>query len=646
MTRSLRFVYGITNGKSRTALSPLKFDDDMETPNIPLSEQDEKALNEQQEQCPVSSESGKETDISEKEYLETPEEESEEENAENKRIIDLSASELVDKLALLLQQEILPKRQQIESFKSAFYKIKSRAEESKEENPSLLDEVEVNEQRLKDFLNVFKEKHQAFVEEQNRQKELNLEKKRKLIARLTELLTSTEEFGKISPVFHEIRTEWKDCGPVSEQFANELQREYNALVEQFYDLKQINDEFREYDFKKNLEQKRELINEAEKLAGDTDFLRAFRALQELHRQWREIGPVARDLREEIWAEFKKYSTIINKNHQEHFERRKEQEEANLEAKTKLCEEVELLLTEPANTIPQWEALTKKLLKMQNEWKQIGYAPKKENEQIYRRFRAGCDHFFELKSEFYTQMRNQAMANLELKRALLKQAEELKDSEDWKETTKKMIELQRQWKQIGAVPRKYSNDIWKQFQTACDHFFERKKESVGDPRAEERNNLKRKKDIIAQVLELLNEDDYEQVKKKLNELNIEWKTIGFVPFKAKEKVYNDYRKAMDSVYDKFKVDRNQRRLEGYSASIEKLESGKGLSAEKARMTRILESMQQELITYRNNLSFFNVSSKKGSSLVEEMERKKQKLEEDIALMEEKIALIDDKMEAQE
>lgn len=567
-------------------------------------------------------------------------------DAEYKRLIDLSAAELVDRLAVLMQEDTLPKRQLIESFKSAFYKIKARAEEHKEEKVKELEDFEVHEQRLKDFLNIYKEKHQTYLEEVNKQKELNLEKKKALLARLQELLKSTEEFGKISPVFHDIRTEWKACGPVSEQFANDLQKEYNILVEQFYDLKQINDEFRDYDFRKNLEQKRELIAEAERLSQDTDSLRAFRALQELHRQWREVGPVERSLREEVWAEFKKFSTIINKNHQVYFENRKQEEEKNLEVKTKLCEEVEDLLNEKVTKISQWEDLTKQLLKIQEDWKQVGYAPKKENDQIYRRFRAACDHFFGLKSQFYTEMKSQAMDNLEKKRALLQQAIELKDSDDWKNTTKKLIDIQEQWKKIGAVPRKYSNEIWKEFQGACDAFFERKKEMMGDAHNVEKNNLKRKKEIISAIEALAEIENYEKVKEKLTEYTFEWKNVGFVPFKFKEKIYKNYKKALDSVYDKFKLDRNQRRLEGYSASIEKLEGSgrRGLMGEKNRMMRILDSMQQELTTYSNNLNFLSVSSKKGSSLLEEMERKKQKLEEDIVLMEEKIALLDEKIDA--
>ncbi len=574
--------------------------------------------------------------------------EMEQDATENKRLTDLSAAELVDKFALLLQEDTLPKRQQVESFKSAFYKIKNRVEADKNAEPAEVEEVEVHEQRLKDFLNIYKEKHQIGLEELNQKLEQNREKKQKLIARLKELLDSTEEFGKISPIFHDIRTEWKECGPVAEQYANDLQRDYNNYVEQFYDLKQINDEFRDYDFRKNLEQKRELIAEAEKLTHSAEPQQAFRALQELHRQWREIGPVAVDLRESIWAEFKQHSTTINKNHQDFFDKRKEREEANLEAKTKLCEEVEQMLAEPLTQAAQWDEHTKKLLKLQNEWKQIGYAPKKENDQIYRRFRVGCDHFFEMKSEFFTRLRANSQESLQKKQELLEQAEAMKDSEDWKETTDKFIELQRRWKEIETVRGRQSREVWTKFQAACDYFFEQKKKNFrekkaqqNDIRSEERDNLKKKKAIIVQVRELSGESEFDTVRTKLAEYDAAWREIGFVPFKMKEKIYQDYRQAVDEIYAHFNESRsNARHRSKPSDRGERRNFG---GDERSQLNSRLANLMQQLQTYVNNLSFLNVSSAKGNSLVQEIERKKEKLEADIIALKEKIAALAEKPE---
>lgn len=565
----------------------------------------------------------------------------------NAKLSDLTPEVLVDQLALLLQQSELPKRQQVEAYKSAFYKIKQQAQqtESESNSESNADDADVNEQRLKDLLNLFKDKNQKRLEEVEKQQTENLNKKQNLLTKLKELLSSSDEFGKISPIFHDIRSEWKEIGSVPESQTGDLQKEYNALVEQFYDLKQINDEFREYDFKKNLEAKRELISEAEKLTQDPDPIHAFRMLQNLHHQWRELGPVARDLRESIWNEFKTFSTTINRRHQELFENRKEQEQQNLENKTLLCEEVEGVLQEKASTANEWDQLTQRILDIQTRWKNIGFAPKKDNETIYQRFRKACDEFFQNKSVFFSTLRNELQQNLEKKRALLKEAEALKDSTDWKKTTDRLINLQKEWKKVGSVPRKYSNEIWKQFQTACDAFFAKKKEEQGDTFALEKENLKKKKDIIDALTKISDTGNLDEIRDKVNELTAEWRKVGHVPFKDKEQVYKNYHAALDHIYSNFKIDRNQRRLEGYSATLDELdaESDRGtLIGEKNRMTRIMERMKQELQTYTNNLSFLNISSKGGNGLLKEMEHKQSKLKQDIALMEEKIGLIDDKL----
>ncbi|ATR95323.1 hypothetical protein CS546_10095 [Porphyromonas gingivalis] len=564
----------------------------------------------------------------------------------NARLADMTELELLDSLAILLQGEELPRRQEAEAYKSAFYKKKqARTGESADSTTSSMAEPDLNEERLKDLLQRFRELNQTRIESMQKERESNLAQKEALLQRLRDLLGSNEEFGKISPVFHEIRKSWKETGPVPEANATDITKEYNSLVEQFYDLKQINDEFRAYDFKKNLEAKEELIHQAEVLTENADVIHSFRVLQELHHQWRELGPVARELREEVWARFKAASTAINKKYQEHFEKQKMREQENLAAKTLLCEEMEAIDTSGLNSLAKWDEQTKAVLEIQAKWKTIGYARRSDNEKIYERFRAACDNYFNKKTAFFKGKREELTDNYKKKLAMVEEAESLQESSDWKETSTRLAELQKKWKTIGAVPHRYSDEIWKRFTTACDAFFKRKKAEQGGMRSEERENLKSKKAIIAELETLDSEEASEGIIDRLNALAGRWNSIGFVPFREKNTINKAYRKLIDGLYDKLNIERSNRRLEGYNASLEQLEGGgKGqLYDERDRMTRILDRMRNELQTYTNNLGFLNISSKSGNSLMREMERKKEKLEEDIRLMIEKIKLIDKKVE---
>ncbi len=561
------------------------------------------------------------------------------------RLADMSELELLDALATLLQSEELPRRKDVDAYKSAFYKKKqARSEESAGEATSTMAEPDLNEERLKDLLRSFQELNQSRIESLQKERETNLALKESLLQQLRDLLDSNEEFGKISLVFHEIRKSWKEAGPVPETNVTDITKEYNNLVERFYDLKQITDEFRAYDFKKNLEAKEELISQAETLTQDADVIHAFRALQDLHHQWRELGPVARELREEIWAKFKAASTTINKRYQDHFETQKQREQENLDAKTRLCEEMEAIDTSGLNSLPKWDEQTKAVLEIQARWKTIGYVRRSDNEKIYERFRAACDEYFNKKTAFFKGKREELAANYRKKLAMVEEAEALQESSEWKETAARLAQLQKDWKTIGAVPHKYSDEIWKRFTTACDAFFKRKKTEQGDARSEERENLKSKKSIIAELEALDAEEVAEGIVDKLNALMAKWNAVGFVPFRDKDAINKTYRKLIDGLYDKLNIERSNRRLEGYNASLEQIEGGgRGqLFDERDRMNRILDRMRNELQTYTNNLGFLNVASKNGNSLMREMERKQEKLQEDIRLMVEKIKLIDNKI----
>ncbi len=565
-----------------------------------------------------------------------------------------TAAELVEALAVLLQGENLPSRAEVDTYKKAFYRrkqyvmesaSKESTENAEKDQEDLAENIEVHEERLKDLLSLFREKYQKIKEEEDALKGRNIELKQDLIGKLTELLKSTDEFGKIVADFKLIREEWDAIGAIPEQQANEIQSNYNRLVEQFYDLKQINDEFREYDFRKNLEAKTALCEEAEALTQLEDVIQATRKLQDLHKQWRDLGPVARDLRESIWARFKAASTIVNKRHQEHFDQLKATESNNLERKEALCLRVEEIKTDDFSSPKQWDEATRIVLQVQGEWKTIGFAPKKDNEKVYLRFRGACDAFFSQKSLFYAQRRKEHDENYAKKKAMVEEAESLKESSYWKATADRLIELQNEWKKVGPIPRRQSDAIWTKFRSACDYFFARKKEANEENGSSWTENLKAKEEIIAQLETLEGKEDDQETRDLFAELTAKFKSIGFVPFKDKDKIQKAYKAVSDRLYSKLRISRNNKRLEGYSSSLDQIdENGKGkLMNERTRMMRILDRMRQELQTYTNNLGFLSAGSKSGNSLLNEMKKKKDRLVEDIQLMEQKINLIDERID---
>ncbi len=474
----------------------------------------------------------------------------------------------------------------------------------------------------------------------------NLEKKLAVIEKIKQLATTPEEAGKSYDAFKELQNEWKEIGPVPAENVSEIWKNYQLYVEQFYDMLKLNIQFREYDFRKNLEAKNLLIEQAEKLANETDVVAAINKLQLLHQEWKEIGPVAKELREEIWNKFKEASTIIRKRHQDFFEARKAKEEENLTKKTALCEKVEAISTEGLKNFAEWDAKTKEIIELQAEWKTIGFAPQKANTQIFERFRAACDKFFSEKSEYFKAVKEELNANLQKKKALVEQAEALKDSTEWKTTSDTLIELQKQWKTIGAVPRKVSEDLWKRFVSACDQFFEAKNVATARQREEQQQNLEKKQGIIEQ-LKALAENAAEATAQKVRDLQAEWNEVGFVPIREKDKIYKQYREVVDKLYKQLNLSHAEQRLNSFKTTLKVTaeKEGNSLARERDRLARAYDIMKSELQTYENNIGFLTASSKKGNSLVLEIQKKVDKLKDELNLLVQKIKAVEQEMKNQ-
>lgn len=590
-----------------------------------------------------------ENTAAEVETTETPEE------ATANAIGKLSKEDILEKLAGLVTAAAEATRNEVESLKQAFYKIhRAEVEESKksflenggEEKDFVAPEDEA-ENKLKELLAVYKEKRAAIVAEEERVKAANYALKLQLIDQLKTLTESQEDFNKLYNDFKDIQQRWKEIKAVPQEHANELWKNYQIYSEKFYDIIKINNQFRDYDFKKNLELKTALCETVEKLQTEPDVVSAFHQLQKLHQQWREIGPVAKDLREDLWSRFKAASTVINKRHQAHFESLKAKEQENLEAKTAICEEIEGIDFDSLKTFKEWEEKNKQVIALQEKWKTIGFAPKKHNVKIFERFRAACDVYFNRKSTFYKSIKEEMEKNLELKKALCEKAEALKDSTDWKSTTEKMIALQKEWKTIGSVTRKHSDAVWKRFISACDYFFEQKNKNVSSQKSVEQINLAAKKALIEKVNKLDKMADADEALAELKNLMAEWPTIGHVPFKEKDKIYKEYHEAVDKQFDRLKVDQTDRKMQSFRSNLNEMaggEHGKGkLYGEREKLMRMYERMKNELQTYENNIGFLSISSKGGGGLVKEMERKIEKLKNEMALIIKKIDAIDENLE---
>ena len=559
-----------------------------------------------------------------------------------------SKQEVLERIKEIARNEDKPDKDEVEHLKSSFYRFHIAEREKRQKDyleaggdPEKYQVLpDDDEETFKAEMQIIKEKRAKAFQEQEAEKQANLQRKLDIIEKIKAMATSPEEANKNYNEFKELQKEFKEIKSVPPEKANEVWRNYQLYVEQFYDLLNLNREAREYDFKKNLEAKTKLCEEAEALDKEPDVVSAFHQLQELHAQYREIGPVAKDLREQIWARFKAASTVINKKHQQHFEELRAKEEENLAKKTELCEKVEALAKEENKGIGDWEKHSKAIIALQQEWKTIGFAPQKMNVKIFERFRAACDDFFSRKSEFFKQLKQQFAANAEKKRELIKKAQEMTDSTDWKATGDKFVALQKEWKTIGAVPKKLGDQLWNEFLTACNHFFDARNAAHAGTRTEEKANLQKKRDIIAQLKELA-EKGVEDAQDKVQELVDAYNAVGHVPFKEKDKIFKEYHDVLDKIYSDLHVSVARRRLDNFKQNLRNV-AKRGEDAvdnERGRLARRYEQLKQEIATYENNLGFLNISSKKGNSLVDEMNRKVQRLKDDAELVRQKIKAID-------
>lgn len=559
-----------------------------------------------------------------------------------------SKQEIVDRLKEIVANEENPEKAEIEYLKTTFYKLHFADRDAQqkayieaggdpEKYQILPDDVE---EAFKAEMTIVKERRQRAFQEQEQQKQDNLKKKQDIIEKIKSMVTTPEEANANFQNFKALQAEWKEIKAVPAENANELWRSYQLYVEQFYDLINLNREAREYDFKKNLEKKTELCEAAEKLAEEKDVISAFRQLQDLHQQYRETGPVEKELREKVWARFKAASTVINKKHQQHYDDLRARENENLVQKTALCEKVEAIAKEENKSPNDWERHSEEIVAAQQDWKKLGYAPQKVNQKIFDRFRAACDDFFTRKNTYYKERKATFSQNEKLKRALIEKAKELQDSTEWKATTDKLVNLQKEWKTIGPMPRKVSDQLWKEFREACDHFFNARNAAHNDTHKEENENLKKKLDVIARLKELL-EQKGDGLQQKVQSLTEEFNSIGHVPFKQKEQIYSDFRSVLDQIYKELHVSASRRRMDNFRNNLRQV-ANRGASAldtERGRLTHRYEQLKNEINTYENNLGFLNASSKKGNSLVEEMKRKVQRLKDEMEETMQKIKAVD-------
>jgi hypothetical protein len=563
--------------------------------------------------------------------------------------------EVLERVRELAHGEETPQKEEVDYLKTVFYKLHIIDRETRLKeyidgggDPEQYQiTVAPEEEAFKAEMGIIKEKRQKLFKEQEQEKLENLQKKLNIIEKIKGMATSPEEANKAFKEFKALQDEWREIKNVPADKANELWRNYQLYVEQFYDLLKLNSEAREYDFKKNLEIKKKLCEAAEKLAEEPDAISAFHQLQKLHQEYRETGPVAKELREEIWQRFKAASTIINKRHQQHFEGLRAKEEENLEKKTALCEQVEAIAAEENKGSGDWERHTKQIIDLQAEWKTIGFAPQKMNVKIFERFRAACDDFFGRKAQYFRSLKDTFRENAEKKRALVEKAKALQDSTEWKSTSDKLIALQKEWKTIGMVPKKLGDQLWEEFLGACNKFFEARNAAGAGTRGEEHQNLEKKRDVIER-LKAAAEEAGDNLQERVQQLVEEYQSIGHVPFKEKDKLFDEYHAVLDKLYKDLNITVAKRRLSKFKDNLKNIaERGENaIDNERARLMRQYEQLKSEVQTYENNLGFLNASSKKGNSLIDEMNRKVQKLKDEVQLVRDKIKAIDAENAAKE
>ena len=567
----------------------------------------------------------------------------------------LTKEEILAKLKEVVADVENVAKPEIDGLKQSFYKLHNAEQDAARklfiENggaaENFVPQTDCVEEEFKNIMSVIKEKRSALTAELEKQKEMNLQVKLSIIEELKELVESPDDANKSYTEFKKLQQQWNEVKLVPQAKVNELWKNYQLYVEKFYDLLKLNNEFREYDFKKNLEIKTHLCEAAEKLADEADVVSAFHQLQKLHQEFRDTGPVAKELRDEIWARFKAASTTVNRRHQQHFEALKEVEQHNLDQKTVICEIIEAIDYKELTNFASWESKTQEVIALQNKWKTIGFAPQKMNVKIFERFRKACDEFFRKKGEFFKSLKEGMNENLEKKRALCEKAEALKDSTDWKATADELTKLQKEWKAIGPVAKKYSDAVWKRFISACDYFFEQKNKATSSQRSVEQENLEKKKNIIEKLNAIDDQMDTEGATQLVRDLMKEWNGVGHVPFKEKDRIYKQYHSQIDKLFERFNISASNKKLSNFKSTISSIQEGspQALYREREKLVRAFDNMKNELQTYENNLGFLTTSSKKGNSLLTEINRKVEKLKADIELVKEKIKVVDENIKNQ-
>lgn len=570
-------------------------------------------------------------------------------------VLKLTKEEILAKLKEVVADVENVAKPEIDGLKQSFYKLHNAEQDAARklfiENggaaENFVPQTDCVEEEFKNIMSVIKEKRSALTAELEKQKEMNLQVKLSIIEELKELVESPDDANKSYTEFKKLQQQWNEVKLVPQAKVNELWKNYQLYVEKFYDLLKLNNEFREYDFKKNLEIKTHLCEAAEKLADEEDVVSAFHQLQKLHQEFRDTGPVAKELRDEIWARFKAASTTVNRRHQQHFEALKEVEQHNLDQKTVICEIIEAIDYKELTSFASWESKTQEVIALQNKWKTIGFAPQKMNVKIFERFRKACDEFFRKKGEFFKSLKEGMNENLEKKRALCEKAEALKDSTDWKATADELTKLQKEWKTIGPVAKKYSDAVWKRFISTCDYFFEQKNKATSSQRSVEQENLEKKKAIIEKLNAIDDQMNTEEATQLVRDLMKEWNGVGHVPFKEKDRIYKQYHSQVDKLFERFNISASNKKLSNFKSTISSIQEGspQALYREREKLVRAFDNMKNEFQTYENNLGFLTTSSKKGNSLLTEINRKVEKLKADIELVKEKIKVVDENIKNQ-
>lgn len=605
------------------------------------------------EQAPVAELSEQKTEVVEtatdetvNQTLETPE--VSEESSTN--FAKMDKSQLLEALQQLALRPVQEVKDEVARVRAAFLAIR-KEEQAKEKQQFLekgneeaafapmTDEVE---EQFKSVYAEIKEKKAAYNAQQEALKQENLQKKQEIISKITEIAADADNVNRQYNTVKQLQQDFKAIGEVPSENDTEVWKAYQVAVERFYDLLKMNKELRDYDFKKNLEQKQALCAEAEALDEESDIVEAFKKLQALHNTWREIGPVSKEIREELWTRFKNASAVINKKYQAFFEERKLNEKKNADGKEALCVRIEAIGTDDLKTYAAWDEATKAIIALQEEWKTFGFASRKVNADLFARFRKSCDDFFEKKAAFFKKMKEELAANLAKKIELCEKAEALKDSTDWKATTDALVALQKEWKTVGPVVKKHSDAVWKRFIAACDAFFEEKKKQNVSIHSVEHENLKQKKEIIAQIKAIFEDENKDDAPAKVRQLMKQWQEVGHVPYKEKDKIYAEYKALIDKAFEELDMKANKARMANFANSIKQMGDSNKVYHERERLVRAYEMKSQELKTYENNFGFFNAQSKSGNSLLKEMERKIAKIKDEISILEQKIKMIDEKL----